>query len=103
MFESNRDKPITAYVNAPSNVYSFKETCTRGSCKTEILFIGLDHYVEYEEDVEVRFIFENDSASDQIFQIAYIDGTYDLIWGAASPSIIISALAYVCLCLAALV
>ena len=95
--------PITVYVNAPVSVYSYKEVCSPRGCDTEVLYIGLDHYLEYNEDEEVRFIFENDSATNQIFQVAYIDATYDLIWGAASPSTILSMAAIVFLTLANLV
>ena len=67
MFEMNRDNPIEVYINTPANVNSFNETCTRGSCETNILYIGYIHKEEYKEDVNVRYIFENDSASDKIF------------------------------------
>ena len=103
MFELNDDRPIVAYVNAPVKILSFKEVCSPRGCETGILYIGIDHTMEYSEDEEVRFIFENDSATDQIFQIAYIDATYDLIWGAASPSFMLSTIAFVCLTLANLV
>jgi len=67
MFELNDMNPITAYVNAPFEVLSFSEKCVSGSCETEILFIGVDHELVYDPDVEHRFIFDNDSATDEVF------------------------------------
>ena len=102
MFELNGMDPITAYVNTPLEVLCFKESCTSGSCETEVLFKGVDHYQEYNEDVEVRFIFENDSAKDQVFQIAYIGADHDLIYGAATSSLVISTFFATCLSMMAL-
>ena len=100
MFELNEMRPITAYVNAPNEVLSFKETCKNGSCETEILYRGVDHYLVYDENIQVRFIFDNDGAENEVFQVAFLDATYDLLNVAASPSLFISAFAFACLSLA---
>lgn len=57
-------KPILAYVNAPWKIYSFKEICNINGCETDVLYIGVEHTLNYNENEEIRFIFENDSASD---------------------------------------
>ena len=93
-------EPITAYVNAPNEVLSFKETCTSGSCETEILYRGIDHYLVYDPEVQTRFIFENDGAEEEVFQVAFIGATYDLLHDAATPSFFVSAFALACLSLA---
>jgi len=67
MFELNDMNPITAYVNTPVEVLAFSEKCVDGSCETEILYVGVDHYLVYDPDVQQRFIFENDSAEAETF------------------------------------
>ena len=91
MFDLNNQEPITAYVNAPNEVLSFKETCTLGSCETEILYRGIDHTLVYDPDVQTRFIFENDGAEEEVFQVAFLGATYDLLHDAASLNYIFTA------------
>ena len=67
LFELNDDNDITAYVNTPVSVNSFREICTDRGCETRELFIGVDHYLTYDPEKEERWIFENDSARDMVF------------------------------------
>ena len=68
-----------------------------------MLYIGVDHYMQYSDEIEERWIFENDSATDQVFQVEYLDATRDLIWGEATQSLLLSFTAGVLLALSAIV
>ena len=103
IFELNSDNDITAYVNSPWQVSSYKEICSDWFCDTEVLYIGVDHYMQYSDEIEERWIFENDSATDQVFQVEYLDATRDLIWGEATQSLLLSFTAGVLLALSAIV
>ena len=65
-------------MNHPSAILSWIETCTtrvedERVCETEVLQQGLDYTINNDEIFTVRFIFENDSAEDLIFQLEYLD------------------------------
>ena len=68
-------KQITLYVNHPQQMLSWVETCSTVKdkiCETMPLQQGLDYTLVQNPNFEVRYIFENDSPDDQIFQLDYL-------------------------------
>ena len=69
-FAFNNNEPIELYINHPSQIYSFIETCEiSGSlrCWTDMLEPGLDYYFYATDKYSIRLMFENDSENDLIF------------------------------------
>ena len=73
--DENGFKIITLYVNHPSEMLSWVETCQTVKdkvCETDLLQQGLDYSLVNNPNFEVRYIFENDSPEDQTFQLDYL-------------------------------
>ena len=73
-FNRARDGKITLYVNHPTRILSWIETCStveEKKCETINLEQGLKYTLTYNPDVSVLYIFENDGPSEEIFQLEY--------------------------------
>ncbi len=68
-------KQINLYVNHPTQMNSWIEVCQTVRdklCETTKLQQGFDYQLVNNPNFEVRYIFENDSPDDQIFQLDYM-------------------------------
>lgn len=86
---------IDLYVNHPTDMLSWIETCWTNTperkCVYETLDPGLNYILVWHEDYNVSFLFENQTPEEQIFQLEYTTAFRSTILSAGASYLVLSA------------